>query len=352
MNNKIKGLLIGFAALPLAVGCGADANEQLVSPAAPDTMDIADEPSATPTPTDSGSAESVRVVTSTPVDVSAPFGTSVEEPDYVPVQWLVPWDDGFLAAGLRYPGQPLPDRLPPEVAELFPPEVTALFPDGLPPTQQEAIDILNEAGLLDVVMDILNEHPDAMDAVRSEPFPDPEFVAAWSSDGATWAPTEIALPDGLGIVSLVTVSGDRLTLAGGVQPTEGGDPWIMTVASTTDTENPTDTENWDTARIRLEGTGVTSNPDAAGTTGTAQTWASPIAVAADDEHWVMRVMIADDTPMSEPRAELWSGAWGGAPMMDEADQTSWILQSTSDGFLDLGELFDLGIKIRELLMGG
>jgi hypothetical protein len=41
--------------------------------------------------------------------------------------------------------------------------------------------------------------------------------------------------------------------------------------------------------------------------------------------------------MSEPRTELWSAAWGGEPMMGETDQASWILQSTNEGFLDLGE---------------
>jgi hypothetical protein len=322
--------LLAVAFLVAASACGSDDTDQLVSPPAPDTTDIT-EPGSTWAPTDNGPFETVRVVTSTPVVVSPPFDASVEGSGYVPVQWLVPWEDGFLAAGVRFAPQPLPDKLPPEIAELFPPEVTALFPDGLPPTQQEAIDILTEAGLLDVVMDILDEHPDAMDAVQSEPQPEPELVAAWSEDGDTWTPSELAQPDGLGLVSLLSVFGGRLTVAGTV-PAADGEPWITTVASTTDLEN------WDTVRLPLEGTEAPPEPEDTETAMSPQTWASPVAVAADDEHWVVRVMIADDTDgRPEPRNEQWSAAWGDEPVMSEADQTSWILQSTSDGFLELGE---------------
>jgi hypothetical protein len=100
-------------------------------------------------------------------------------------------------------------------------------------------------------------------------------VAAWSSDGDTWIPSELAPPDGLGIVSLLSVSGGRLTLAGGVPPTDG-EPWIMTVASTTDLEN------WNTVRLPLEGTEATPEPEGTEMAMTPPTWASPVAVAADD----------------------------------------------------------------------
>jgi hypothetical protein len=61
-------------------------------------------------------------------------------------------------------------------------------------------------------------------------------------------------------------------------------------------------------------------------------------VAADDEHWVVRVMIGNAVEArATPRTELWSAAWGGEPAKTQADQASWMLQSTSDGFLDLGD---------------
>jgi hypothetical protein len=167
------------------------------------------------------------------------------------------------------------------------------------------------------------------------------LVAAWSSDGDTWIPSAFAPPDGLGVTSLLSVSGDRLTLAGSVQPTEDGEPWIVTVASTTDLEN------WNTAQFPLETTGAPPEPEATAATEAtevtevteaARTWANLFAVAADDEHWVVRVTIdVEDTEMPAPRSEQWSAAWAGEPVMSDVDESSWILQSTSDGFLEFGE---------------
>jgi hypothetical protein len=334
--------LLAIAFLVAASACGADPPDQLTLPAPSDATDVADEPEATEepdatdatdepdatwAPTVEAAPEAPSLVTSTAVAVSAPFEAMVEASQYSPVRWLVPWDDGFLALGIEYPAQPLPEQLPPEVAELFPPEVVALFPDGLPPTQQEAMDILNEAGLFDVVMDVLDENPEAMDAVQSAPRPAPELMASWSTDGDLWIPTEIAVPIDIGDVSHVGVSGDRLTLAGVVRPPAAGDPWVVAIASTRDLEN------WNTASMRVE--------DSAGPSELDQSWVAPIAAAADDEHWVARVMIDMGNSMSgsgysELREELWSAAWDGEPAVSETDQQSWILLATSDGFLDLG----------------
>ena len=207
--------------------------------------------------------------------------------------------------------------------------MTALFPDGLPPTLEEATDTLREAGLFDDVMNILNEHPEAMDAVQSEPPPGPELLASWSTDGDSWIPTEMASPGGIGDVSQLAVSGDRLTVAGTIPAGEDGGPTVVTVASTTDLEN------WITASFPL------TQPD--GLPEAAQILVSPIAVAADDEHWVARVMVdaipdpTSGTSVSQPRTELWSGAWGSEPTTSDADRQSWMLLATSDGFLDLGE---------------
>jgi len=320
--------LLAIACLVAASACGADPPGQLVSPIPTDATDVADEPDATWAPAVDNAPEPASLVTSTAVAVSAPFGTIVEESQYIPVQWLVPWDDGFLALGIEYPGQPLPEQLPPEIAELFPPEVLALFPDGLPPTQQEAMDILNEAGLFDVVMDILDEHPEAMDALQSAPPPTPEMVGAWSTDGDQWVATEITAPSNLGAVSSVAVAHNRLTLAGAVPPTADGGPWTIAIASTSDLEN------WNTASLPV------TEPEGLPEEGSI--WVAPIAAAADDEHWVVRLMIdeiADPTTgvqYSEPRSELWSAAWDGEATMSDAVAESWMLLATSDGFLDLG----------------
>ncbi len=320
--------LVGVLCLIAASGCGTDPAEQLGSPPATDATDSAGESSVTAVPPVSDSIERAQTVASTAVAVSAPFDNLLGESEHVPVQWLVPWEDGFLAVGVRYPPQALPDRLPPEIAALFPPEVTALFPDGLPPTLDEARDTLREAGLFDDVMDILNEHPDAMEAVESAPPSGPELLASWSTDGDSWIPVDVAPPGGIADDTQLAVSGDRLTVAGTDQSDDDGGT-SMVVASTTDLEN------WNTAVF------ARTQPD--GLPETARTWIHPIAVAADDQHWVVRIMIdeiADPTSgssVSQTRYELWSGAWGGGPAMTDADRQFWMLLATSDGFFDFGQ---------------
>jgi hypothetical protein len=306
--------LLAVAFLIAASGCGEEANDRTLSPAAPWGAEVPSEP--------------VTTVTATAVEVNAPFQTLLSESDYIPMaEWLVPWEDGFLAVGAKPTPMPLPDELPPEVAGLFPPEVTELFPDGLPATQEEATEILREAGLLDVVMDILNENPEAMDAVQSEPAPGPELVAMWSSDGDEWTPTEMATPADIGWPSQFAVAGDRLSLAGAVPSGDEGGPWTVTVASTTDLEN------WDTAQLTV--------PVPEGLPDDAQMWVSPMNVAADHEHWVTRIMVDNGdpwsgTPDSEPQPQLWSGTWDGDPTLIESGGLSWLLVATSEGFLDLG----------------
>jgi hypothetical protein len=207
--------------------------------------------------------------------------------------------------------------------------VTALFPDGLPPTLDEATDTLREAGLFDDVLDILNEHPDAMDAVQSVPPSGPELLASWSTDGDSWNPVDLAPPGGIADDMQLTVSGHRVTVASTDPSNVDGGTSMVTVTSTTDLEN------WNTADFTL------TPPD--GLPETARTWIHPIAVASDDQHWVVRIMIdeiADPTSgasVSQTRYELWSGAWGGKPAMSKTDRQFWMLLATSDGFLDFGQ---------------
>ena len=238
--------LLAAALLISASACGADSPDQADSsqetrsPPAGTSLP-ATAPATPATPTTTEAPEPAPVMESTAVTISAPFDAMVDVPEYFSPRWLVPWDDGFLAVGVRYPPRPLPDELPPEIAELFPPEVVDLFPDGLPADQQQAMDILNEAGLLGVVMNILNEHPEAMDAVESMPLPDPELLASWSTNGDTWTPTELSLPAPIGDVGQVTAFDDRLTIAGSIRPAGESDAWTVTISSTTDLQD------WDTA---------------------------------------------------------------------------------------------------------
>jgi len=331
-RSRAAGGFLAAALLVAVSGCGADESDPLSLPPTANEPDVADPPEATWSPTNEAFG-TTQMLESAVVAATAPFAATMDDPDFVPVQWLLPWDDGFLAAGVRYPPQPLPEQLPPEIAELFPPEVNALFPDGLPPTQQEAQAILDEAGLFDEVMDVLNEHPEAMDAIQSAQRPASELVASWSADGDEWTPTDIALPDGLGDLSQLVVSGDRLTTAGSIVPQDGVGPWIMTVASTTDLRN------WTTRSFEI----ATPEDLPEG----AQVWAHLIAVAADDEHWVARVIVdvavesLGATQGSQPRVELWSGSWDessvGEPTIGAEDQAFGLLLATGAGFVDIGE---------------
>jgi len=150
--------LLAAALLISASACGADSPDQADSSRETESSPAGTSLPASP-PATTEAPEPARVIESAAVTISAPFDEMVDGPEHFSPRWLVPWDDGFLAVGIRYPPRPLPDELPAEIAELFPPEVVELFPDGLPADQQLAMDILNEAGLLDVVMNILNEHP-------------------------------------------------------------------------------------------------------------------------------------------------------------------------------------------------
>ena len=75
---------------------------------------------------------------------------------------------GDIATDLQ---QPLRAELPDDVAALLPPEVVELFADGLPPTVEEAVTLLTEAGQLDAVLAVLQEHPEAAAALFDTPSP-------------------------------------------------------------------------------------------------------------------------------------------------------------------------------------
>ena len=166
--------VLATALLVSVSGCGTDNPEDLDSTATSATTTEATEAteatettaeSTTPAPAptaDTDTSTDVVTARSASTPATAPFGAAGVDGvdgDPTPVRWLVPWEDGFLAIGVRMPPQPLPPELPPEIAELFPPEVDALFPDGLPPTHPVAMDFLEHADLLDAVMQVFVEHP-------------------------------------------------------------------------------------------------------------------------------------------------------------------------------------------------
>ena len=382
--------LLACAVLITTSACGSSAD-------GPDSSDVLTERAPTSTlsdvppltvfsdqPTTTVVADEGTLTTSTGIEVSAPFGAEPEDPDFVAVQWLVPWDDGFLAMGVQSSPIALPPELPPEVADFFPPEVIELFPDGLPPTQQEAIELLQDAGLLDAVMQVIDEHPEAYDALTSVTQPDPKMVATWSADGEDWAALDFTPPDGFGDPMQVVVFGDRLTMVGSTRPTPSASfSQRVSVATTTDLDG------WVVDSFEVEMPSAVPE--------LVNFYVSPVAVAANDDGWVARVMtdaFLDPTQflpesveqlLHEPNTgmgmdpdgvtieryedgtvtsverftwdelgigeelrpyihgagstmALWGGPWGGRPeSAPSADAHFGMLMATTAGFLDLGD---------------
>ena len=127
-----------------------------------------------PGATGDGDPADASVSVPPPRVVQADAGTAVEVPGLLGqspaatgngwTDWLVPWRGGFLAATTEVI-QPRPEPLSEELQSRFPQEVNDLFPDGLPPTLNEAQQILAEAGLLDEVTEIVSNDPELYDAL-------------------------------------------------------------------------------------------------------------------------------------------------------------------------------------------
>ncbi|MEM9515969.1 MAG: hypothetical protein AAGA42_14045 [Actinomycetota bacterium] len=155
------------------------------------------------------------------------------DPNALYPEIAVAWRDGFLVAGARVQSQPLPDRLPDEIRELFPQEVLDLFPDGLPDTLAEAQQILTDAGLLEEVTAVLAENQAANDAVYAEPMPPRQYVARFSTDGQTWDDVDLELPAGIEWTQGAQSDGERLVVVGGGS-SGSNQPSATMIASTTD----------------------------------------------------------------------------------------------------------------------
>ncbi len=111
-------------------------------------------------------------------------------------EWIVPWEDGFLVGSMAYQPQPLPDELPEEVVALFPQEVIDLFGGDLPATISEATEQLSEAGLLEVVSEIIQNNPAASEAIYGVETGPPTLDVRYTVDGITWEPREVVAPPG------------------------------------------------------------------------------------------------------------------------------------------------------------
>jgi len=192
-------------------------------------------------------------------------------------EWIVPWDDGFLVGAMQFAPQRLPDELPEDVVALFPQEVIDFFDGDLPDTIAEATEQLREAGLLDVVTEVIQNNPAASDAIYGAPTEAPTLDVRFTVDGVDWEPREMVLPPGVTYLSSVTAVGDRLAAVYSVvDPLTGSSvDGTITVATTTDLTN------WNTQDIVVPSPGEL--PD-------GFTWqVSAQGFAANDNGWVVSV---------------------------------------------------------------
>ena len=197
-------------------------------------------------------------------------------------EWIVPWDDGFLVGSMSFPPQPLPDELPEDVIALFPQEVIDLFDGDLPDTIAEATEQLSEAGLLDVVSEVLRNNPAANDAIygAEAEAEAPTLDVRFTVDGVSWEPREMVPPPGatyLSSVTVVTGAGDRLAAVFQVQDPLTGRPVDGTIVVAT----TTDLTTWTTQDIVVPSPGELPE---------GINWAvSAQGLVANDSGWVLSV---------------------------------------------------------------
>ena len=134
-----------------------------------------------PAPTESAAAGDRSVV----VAANAEQGVDVR---------LLPWADGFLRVQTTWPQPVFPSEIPEEITALFSDEVVELIQAEQPATVSEATRLLSEAGLMDEVTDVFNEHPEVNDVFFGGDVTEPTRTTDFSTDGVEWAPVELNLP--------------------------------------------------------------------------------------------------------------------------------------------------------------
>ena len=299
-GRPVGGLvgLIGIGVLVVAstVACSSsDDSTDVSSPSTPPVTESTDDaqtddtqstvaPTTVPSPTTTVAAELVTMIDVEPVAVAAPFADADVGDGQVTIRWIVPWQEGFLAVGTVHPR--LPSQLPEEVAALFPPEVVDLFPDGLPSTVGEATAVLEEAGLYEVVSDIVSANPAAYDVFFPPPPVPPVPVFAWSEDGEAWMQLDGSFPDGMADAQLLAVGGDSLVLAGSHPADEP-----FAAAGTTMVSTTSDLSDWTTHVIEPQL--PADLPDG------VRPIAIPISLVANETGWVLEQGVSLDFQFEE-----------------------------------------------------
>jgi hypothetical protein len=280
IGAAVGAIVVVGAAIAAVLIVGGDEPDTLVT--TDDTQvtvtTVAEDDVESPEPTLVAAApvagQPVEVVDGAP-QVGSSAGTN-GAPEYG--EWMVPWEDGFLVGSTSFAPQPLPDELPEEVVALFPQEVIDLFGGELPDTISEATAQLSEAGLLDVVAEIIADNPAASEAIYGAPTDTaPTLDVRFTTDGETWEPREMVAPPGATYFSSATAVGDRIAVVYSViDPLTGMPVDSRVVVATT-----SDLTNWATQDIVLPA--PPDLPDGV-------TWSVyPQGLVANDAGWVVPV---------------------------------------------------------------
>ncbi len=389
-TRRLTRVLAGAATLGLlAAGCASDSVVIDRPPASDGPGEVSEASDATPSSglaDDAGSADDGphadepgttlpsgdpvgdRVDTSTtdPVDDTMPPAQSVEvvEPGRAPatspfaddeltgwVQDLVVWRDGFLAIRRADVPRPLTE-LPPAIAEQFPAEIRDLFPDGLPGTVDEAIAVVEDAGLIAEAAEAVESIPGAYDAIFGTEMPAGIWQFAASADGAVWERLDVTLPDGIAEISDVATVGDRLVVVGHRPFTEELlGPVEVTVAWTDDLES------WETAVVAAErpvdlpeevslemaASSVVANETGWMVDSRVFAEVGGVDLPSDPSPELLPYVVQDVSGWPQPVSSLWFGAWDGEPVATDpvpADATpvvDSVVVATSGGFVFLGQ---------------
>jgi hypothetical protein len=269
---------------------------------------ISDEEPATTELSTAAAAQTVQVIDrpGVPGQIAGVGGA----PEYG--EWSAAWRDGFLVGSQVFAPQPLPAELPEEVSALFPQEVRDLFGGDLPPTIEEATQMLRDAGLLDVVTEIIAANPEASAAIYSAQSQEPPTLdVRFTTDGVTWEPIEVVMPPDASYISGATGVGDRLVVWYGTQgPNNNFGDGTVRVATTVDLVN------WNVQEI--------APPAPAFELPDGFNWSvQPGGFAANESGWVATVYAniefdAFQLVPAEVRAELGQGEVGFSVGQDDA----------------------------------
>ncbi len=170
------------------------------APVATEPVPPSTKPSTTPA-VDDGPASTTQLTDV--VDVTEAITEQLGPDPFV--QWVVPWQGGFLMLGDSTSDLPLPDDRIGDLVASVPPEWQESVTGSPNPTDQEVFDGLKANGLWNAAVSILLGD-------LAEPA-DSSGVLVYSSDGIEWAPAAGTLPNGDSSRNRgIAVHGDRLAI--------------------------------------------------------------------------------------------------------------------------------------------